>query len=96
MELWYYLFNLLIQLLEVFGVAYEYKGKRIKKILNNDKKNKYGEFYTQIKDIENDLKHYKKYFKNKVFLCNCDDSEWSNFWKYFETNFESFGFKSNK
>ena len=36
------------------------------------KKNKNDEFYTQLSDIENELKHYKDFFKDKVVLCNCD------------------------
>lgn len=51
------------------------------------------EFYTQISLIEKELKHYKKYFKDKVIFCNCDDPEYSNFWKYFELNFEALGLK---
>ena len=39
-------------------------------------------------DIENELQYYKKYFKNKIVFCNCDDPEQSNFWQYFARNFE--------
>lgn len=46
------------------------------------------EFYTRIEDIENELRYYKDHFKNKIIFCNCDDPEESNFWKYFELNFE--------
>ena len=34
------------------------------------------------------MKHYKKHFEDKVIFCNCDDPEWSNFWKYFSLNFD--------
>lgn len=51
------------------------------------------EFYTQLPDIENELKHYKDNFKGKVIFCNCDDPEESNFWKYFQLNFEFLGLK---
>lgn len=51
------------------------------------------EFYTRIEDIENELRHYKDHFKNKIIFCNCDDPEESNFWKYFELNFEFLGLK---
>jgi hypothetical protein len=61
--------------------------------LNNAKKNKNDEFYTKLEDIENELKHYKEHFKNKVIYCNCDNPEWSNFWKYFSFNFSSLGLK---
>ena len=46
------------------------------------------EFYTQLSDIENELRHYPKHFKNKTILCNCDDPSISNFFKYFSLNFE--------
>lgn len=55
--------------------------------------NKEDEFYTQLTDIEKELKHYIIHFQGKVIFCNCDDPEESNFWKYFELNFEHFGLK---
>lgn len=51
------------------------------------------EFYTQLSDIEKELRHYKKHFKNKVVYCNCDDPRVSNFFHYFSYNFESLGLK---
>lgn len=51
------------------------------------------EFYTQLVDIELELKNYKNYFKNKVVLCNCDDPYESNFFKYFAMNFNYLGLK---
>lgn len=51
------------------------------------------EFYTKMSDIEKELKHYKEHFRDKVVFCNCDDPEASNFWKYFELNFEFLGLK---
>lgn len=51
------------------------------------------EFYTQLSDIENELKHYKKHFKDKVVYCNCDDPRVSNFFHYFSHNFEKLGLK---
>lgn len=51
------------------------------------------EFYTQLQDIENELKHYKKHFKNKTIFCNCDDPKESNFVKYFSMTFEHLGLK---
>lgn len=47
------------------------------------KKAKKDEFYTQLSDIENELRHYKEHFKDKVVFCNCDDPYESNFFKYF-------------
>lgn len=51
------------------------------------------EFYTQLSDIENELRHYKKHFKGKVVFCNCDDPYESNFFKYFAMNFNALGLK---
>lgn len=51
------------------------------------------EFYTQLVDIEKELKHYKKQFRGKVVYCNCDDPFESNFFKYFAANFNAFGLK---
>lgn len=64
-----------------------------KKNLSTAKKNKQDEFYTQLADIEKELKYYKYHFKDKVIYCNCDDPEWSNFFKYFELNFHFLGIK---
>ena len=61
--------------------------------LDDAKKNKNDEFYTQLSDIENELKHYKEHFKNKVVFCNCDDPRESNFFKYFIRNFNRLGLK---
>lgn len=49
------------------------------------------EFYTQLSDIEKELGHYKEHFSGKVVFCNCDDPESSNFWRYFDLNFEYLG-----
>ena len=57
------------------------------------KKAKNDEFYTLISDIENEVMRYKDQFKGKVVFCNCDDPEKSNFWKFFELNFDNFGLK---
>ena len=61
--------------------------------LHHAKKEKNDEFYTQLTDIEKELKHYKHHFKDKVVFCNCDDPEYSNFWQYFSLNFEPLGLK---
>lgn len=61
--------------------------------LQSSKSAKADEFYTQISFIENELKHYKEYFRDKVVFCNCDDPEWSNFWRYFRLNFYELGLK---
>lgn len=61
--------------------------------LTNAKSAKKDEFYTQLSDIERELKHYKDHFKNKVVYCNCDDPRISNFFHYFSYNFEKLGLK---
>lgn len=63
------------------------------KNLHKANKSKNDEFYTQRTDIEKEVKHYKKHFKDKVVFCNCDDPNVSNFFKYFADNFEHLGLK---
>lgn len=63
------------------------------KNLHNASKAKKDEFYTQLEDISNELRHYKDQFKGKVVFCNCDDPKESNFVKYFSQNFEHLGLK---
>lgn len=57
------------------------------------KRNRKDEFYTQITDIERELRHYRKHFKGKTVYCNCDDPYISAFFEYFTKNFEFFGLK---
>jgi hypothetical protein len=61
--------------------------------LNTAKKAKNDEFYTQYADIEKELQHYIKHLKDKIVYCNCDNPEWSNFWKYFYNNYHSLELK---
>ena len=61
--------------------------------LSKAKKAKDDEFYTQLFDIENEIKHYKEHFRDKIVYCNCDDPEWSNFFIYFKNNFNHLGLK---
>ena len=61
--------------------------------LHRAAKSKKDEFYTQLSDIEKELRHYKKHFKDKVVYCNCDDPRVSNFFHYFSYNFEKLGVK---
>jgi len=61
--------------------------------LNRAKKVKNDEFYTKLDDVEKELEHYTKHFKNKVIYCNCDNPEESNFFKYFTFNFKRLGIK---
>jgi len=62
--------------------------KKLNSNLHKAKKQKNDEFYTQLSDIENELRHYKEHFKDKTVLCNCDDPRVSNFFHYFSYNFE--------
>lgn len=63
------------------------------KDLRKAKNSKKDEFYTQLSDIEKEIKHYRNHFKNKVVYCNCDDPRVSNFFHYFSYNFEKLGLK---
>jgi len=70
----------------------------IKTKQNNNKlikarKEKNDEFYTQLVDIEKELKYYHSHFKDKIVYCNCDNPEHSNFVNYFLNNFEILGLK---
>lgn len=62
-------------------------------LLTEAKANKKDEFYTQLVDIESELKHYEAHFAGKTVYCNCDDPRISNFSKYFSENFEKLGLK---
>lgn len=61
--------------------------------LHMSRSDKADEFYTQLSLIENELRHYKDYFKGKIVFCNCDDPYESNFFKYFAMNFNVLGLK---
>lgn len=63
------------------------------KMLRDARRQKKDEFYTQLSDIENELRHYKSHFKGKTVLCNCDDPRVSNFFHYFALNFEALGLR---
>jgi hypothetical protein len=62
------------------------------KNLHKAKREKNDEFYTQLCDIENEMRHYKEHFKGKTVFCNCDLPH-SNFIKYFQDNFQELGLK---
>ena len=63
-------------------------GNRALRVANVDKND---EFYTQLSDIEKELRHYRKHFKGKTVFCNCDDPFESNFFKFFVLNFNRLG-----
>lgn len=67
--------------------------KATNKLMHKAKESKSDEFYTQLFDIENELKYYKDHFKDKIVYCNCDDPRTSNFFKYFFLNFKELGLK---
>jgi hypothetical protein len=69
------------------------KSKKLNKNLHKAKDEKNDEVYTQLSDIEKELKHYQKHFKNKIVYCNCDDPTVSNFFYYFFMNFKALGLK---
>ena len=61
--------------------------------LAHAKTNRKDEFYTQLSDIELEMKYYREHFKDKIIFCNCDDPYESNFFKYFAMNFNQLGLK---
>jgi hypothetical protein len=63
------------------------------KDLHAAKNAKKDEFYTQLTDIEKEIRHYREHFRDKVVYCNCDDPRISNFFHYFSYNFEKLGLK---
>jgi len=67
--------------------------KSLNKNLHSARTAKTDEFYTQLVDIEKELKHYKDQFRGKVVYCNCDDPFESNFFKYFAANFNALRLK---
>ena len=69
------------------------KKNSLNRSLHAAKAVKQDEFYTQLSDIEKELRHYARHFKNKTVLCNCDDPRVSNFFKYFINNFEKLALK---
>ena len=64
-----------------------------RKDLAQAKDAKQDEFYTQLTDIEKELRYYTEHFRDKVVFCNCDDPYESNFFKYFALNFNRLGLK---
>lgn len=62
-------------------------------LFEDAKRNKKDEFYTQLPDIEAEMRHYREQFRGKTVFCNCDDPYESNFFKYFAMNFNFFGLK---
>ena len=63
------------------------------KNLNKAKAIKDNEFFTLAINIQKELQHYWKHFKNKIILLNCNDGLKSEFWKYFKALFNVIGLK---
>lgn len=61
--------------------------------LNQAKYDKNDEFYTQLADIEKEMRHYRRHFHDATVLCNCDNPFKSNFFKYFVLNYNCLGLK---
>ena len=62
--------------------------------LQEARKAKNDEFYTDLHDIEQEMCNYKDKFKEKVVFCNCDDPFESNFVKFFLMHFNDYGLKA--
>jgi hypothetical protein len=75
------------------SVADTMESKQLNRNLHEAKASKEDEFYTQLSDIEKELRHYAKFLTDKVVLCNCDDPKISNFFHYFSHNFEKLKLK---
>ncbi len=80
-------------LCELAVITFSFQERMANKNLNKAKEAKKDEFYTQLEDINNELKHYREHFRGKTVLCNCDDPRVSNFFKYFAYNFEFLGLR---
>ena len=50
------------------------------------------EYFTRREDVEAELVHYRRHFAGKTVLCCCDTRE-SEFWRWFERNFEELGLR---
>lgn len=57
--------------------------------LHTAKKAKNDEFYTQVRDIEREIEHYRPHFIDKVIYMPCDNPEWSNFWRVLKGQFSA-------
>jgi len=82
-----------INLMQTKSSAIPSARKGSNKYMHKAREGQNDEFYTILADIERELRHYKKHFKNKTVFCNCDDPRVSNFFHYFSFNFEQLGLK---
>ena len=65
----------------------------LNKDLHKAKRQKNDDFYTQLTDIEKELRHYRRHFRDRVVYCNCDDPTISNFFRYFQLKFRVLGLR---
>ena len=61
--------------------------------LNIARKFKRNVFFTSRSTVEDELRYYMDQFKDKIVLCNCNDDENSEFFRYFQRLFEVLGLK---
>jgi len=69
------------------------KGNPLNRSMHAARASKQDEFYTQLSDIEKELRHYTAHFKGKTVLCNCDDPRVSKFFHYFSYHFGKLSLK---
>ena len=62
------------------------ESKAKNQVLTTARAAKKDEFYTQLPDIERELRHCREHFRGKVVYLNCDDPRVSNFFHYFSCN----------
>ena len=83
----------IIQKILFFAADLSFYLQRAFNLKHKAKEAKNDEFYTQLNDVSEELRHYKEHFKDKIIFCNCDDPTWSAFWRYFHLNFDHLGLK---
>ena len=66
---------------------------KVNSALHKARTTKNDEFYTHLEDIENEMKYYREYFKDKVVYCNCDDPVESKFYQHFKLKFSDYGLR---
>ena len=59
----------------------------LSKFISSSKSNSDDEYYTLLKDIDEELSHYKSFFVGKTIYCNCDNPVKSNFVHWFYMRF---------
>ena len=76
-----------------YKISEERKDMADNRKMQQAKAAKNDEFYTEYRTISDEMGHYRTQFEGQVVYCNCDDPEWSNFWRYFHSNFGSLKLK---